>query len=101
MFAQEDNERALIFLGDAALGQFLVDAPDFVAVEGFPEGVVDGKPHAFVHSREGRRAYFVDFIPERDVFGVAVLELYEFRAGGVGRGGVGFCERTAALVHLL
>ena len=33
VFAQEDDERALIFLGDAALGQFLVDAPDFVAVE--------------------------------------------------------------------
>ena len=97
----EHHERALVFLGDAGLGQLFVNPADFVAVERLAERHVDGDVHSAVHSLERRGAYLVYRVPERDVFGVAVLELDELRARGVGVGGRFLREGAAALIHLL
>lgn len=70
----EDDEGALAFLGDVGFEELLVDAVDFVAVEGFAEDGVELDIHEVVDFLEGGVGGLVNFFPEFDVFGVALLE---------------------------
>ena len=85
----EDDEGPLADLGEAAVGQALVNGLDLVVVETLSERDVELDAELVVDFLEGGHRDLVDVFPDGEVFGIAGLEFHEFLAGFFEHGGIG------------
>ena len=78
MFRVEDDQRALIDFRQSACLQRAVHGFNFVAIERFPENVIERDAHALIDCFKACVGNFVNPFPQRKIFRIALLQFDQF-----------------------